>query len=120
MKNERKFEVKIIMGSYVKLKSLFLIIIMGRQKYLREKVNQLNHLDIDQPLLILGFCKNHPPTHPPYWTPYPNAVNVISEALTLLNHDQQSISPSVSQSVSQSLSQSLSQSFSQSVIQSVS
>ena len=60
---------------------------MGRQKYLREKVNQLNHLDIDQPLLILGFCKNHPPTHPPYWTPYPNAVNVISEALTQKNHD---------------------------------
>ena len=59
---------------------------MGRQKYLREKVNQLNHLDIDQPLLILGFSKNHPPTHPPYWTPYPNAVNVISEVLTQKNH----------------------------------
>jgi len=30
----------------------------------------------------------HPATQPPYRTPYPNAVNVISEALTLINHDQ--------------------------------
>ena len=51
-------------------------------------------------MLILSFSKNHPPTqpathqathpasHPAYWTPYPNTVNVTSEAITLINHGQ--------------------------------